>query len=241
MRIRTFALGGLTLLGSQVVQAYVVERELPAYDLDLRLGTTPTRSMAQGLVTPSASSAFHGGIDASHSSGWYFGGWAPSVGLQPGSTPQLDVYTGLQRPLSGALGYELGLIRYSHPGLDGVDYNQYYAGLTLLGSRFGLAVSDRPERLDGNLLLDLALPQPLAFDMTLKLGGYRLDQPTQVDGSSVQRFGDWSLNLSRNWAGSLLQLSYGNSSLSGEQCSAYSGSNGQCESLLMLHAEHSLF
>ncbi len=239
MRIHTLLLSSLTLLGSQAAQAYVMERELSDYDL--RLSTTPTRSMAQGLVQPSASGAFHGGLDASHISGWYFGGWAPSVGLQEGSTPKLDFYAGVQRPLGGALGYELGLIRYSHPGLDQLDYNQYYAGLTLLGSRFGLALSDRPQRRDGNLLLDLALPRPLNLDVTLKYGGYRLDQPTWIDDRAVQHFGDWSLNLSRQWAGNLFQLSYGDSSLSGNDCAAYSGSNGQCESLLMLHAERPLF
>lgn len=239
MRIHTLLLSGFALLGSQATQAYVMQRELADYDL--RLSTTPTRSMAQGLVQPSASGAFHGGLDATHHSGWYFGGWAPSMGLKHGSSPQLDIYAGVQRPLGGALGYELGLIRYSHPGLGELDYNQYYAGLTLLGSRFGFAFSDQPQRHAGNLLLDLALPKPLDLDVTLQYGGYYLDHPTWVDGRAVQQFGDWSLNLSRHWAGNLFQLSYGDSSLQGADCAAYSGSNGQCESLLMLRAERPLF
>ncbi|WP_068829689.1 TorF family putative porin [Pseudomonas sp. BMS12] len=239
MHIRTLLLGSLALLGCQGAQAYVMEREL--FNYDLRLATTPTRSMAQGLVQPNASSAFHGGLDATHTSGWYFGGWAPSMGVQEGSMPQLDLYAGVQRPLNGQLGYELGLIRYSHPGLTKLDYTQYYSGLTLLGSRFGFAFSDQPQRYDGNFLLDLALPRPLNLDVTLKYGGYRLNQPALIGGNTVQRFGDWSLNLSRQWAGSRLQFSYGDSSLSGADCAAYSGNNGQCESLLMLRAERPLF
>lgn len=52
-------------------QPEVVEREVGQFDL--RLGTAPTRSMAQGLVSPTAGSTFRGGLDLTHSSGFYVG------------------------------------------------------------------------------------------------------------------------------------------------------------------------
>ena len=50
------------LAASPLAEAQIFQRELG--DFDLKLGTTPTRSMAQGLVKPAAVGSFHGGLDA---------------------------------------------------------------------------------------------------------------------------------------------------------------------------------
>ena len=57
------------LLACSSVHAQIFQRELG--DFDLKLGTTPSRSMAQGLVKPAAVGSFHGGLDLSHDSGLY--------------------------------------------------------------------------------------------------------------------------------------------------------------------------
>lgn len=76
LRVLSFS----ALLVCQSVSAQVLERDLG--DFDLKLATTPTRSMAQGLVTPTGGSgSFHGGMDLTHESGFYFGQWAPNMGL----------------------------------------------------------------------------------------------------------------------------------------------------------------
>lgn len=62
-----------SLLACPASYGQVFQRELG--DFDLKLGTTPSRSMAQGLVTPSSTGSFHGGLDLSHDSGWYVGQW----------------------------------------------------------------------------------------------------------------------------------------------------------------------
>ena len=56
-----------SLLWCSVAHAQVFQRELG--DFDLKLATTPSRSMAQGLVKPSTTGSFHGGLDLSHDSG----------------------------------------------------------------------------------------------------------------------------------------------------------------------------
>ncbi len=47
------------LLASSSALAQVMARDLG--DFELKLATSPTRSMAQGLVTPGSSGSFHGG------------------------------------------------------------------------------------------------------------------------------------------------------------------------------------
>lgn len=227
----------LTLFACADAHAQVLQRELGDYDL--RLGTTPTRSMAQGLVQPSQGGTFQGGLDLTHESGWYLGQWSPSMGIAPDSKLELDSYSGFKRPFNNRFGYEMGLIRYSHPGFSQQDSNEYYAGLTLLDSRFGAAFSQAPGRADSTLLMDLAL-QPVKLSM--KYANHTLDDAVGYgDGRLVRVFNDWSLNLSRPWAGIDLNLSYSGSSLAGPQCVAYSGHNGYCEDFVLLKAERSLF
>ncbi|KIQ56576.1 TorF family putative porin, partial [Pseudomonas fluorescens] len=79
-----------SLMTCSLAYGQVFQRELG--DFDLKLGTTPTRSMAQGLVTQSSTGSFHGGLDLSHDSGWYAGQWSPSAGLT--SDLEVDSYMG---------------------------------------------------------------------------------------------------------------------------------------------------
>ena len=107
LRVLSFS----ALIFCQTVSAQVMERDLGQFDL--KLATTPTRSMAQGLVTPSGSSdSFHGGLDLTHASGFYFGQWTPNMGLNSDSGMELDSYMGFKKPFDNTLGYELGMIRY---------------------------------------------------------------------------------------------------------------------------------
>lgn len=105
------------LAASPLAEAQIFQRELG--DFDLKLGTTPSRSMAQGLVKPTSpgSDAFHGGLDLSHDSGLYVGQFSPNMGLSSASNLEIDSYMGFKHPFDQTLGYEVGLIHYSYPSL----------------------------------------------------------------------------------------------------------------------------
>ncbi|PTT73230.1 hypothetical protein DBR26_03530, partial [Pseudomonas sp. HMWF007] len=62
-----------------------------------------------------------------------------------------------------------------------------------------------------------------------------------VDGGYVSSFTDWSVKLSRPFMGVDLDLIYSNSSLSGSDCSAYSGHNSQCDGLVTLKAARAFY
>lgn len=128
------------LLASSSALAQVMARDLG--DFELKLATSPTRSMAQGLVTPGSSGSFHGGLDLSHESGWYIGNWTSN--LDPGKPTEIDSYAGFKRPLNNRLGYEMGLIRYSRPEQPANDAAELYGGLSIFGSRLGAALSSDP-------------------------------------------------------------------------------------------------
>lgn len=225
---------------TMTTHAQTLERELG--DFELKLGSTPSRSMALGLVHPERIGAFYGGFDLTHPDGWYLGNWSPSAGVLEHSRLELDSYLGYKRASDETLGYEFGLIRYSFPRLEEFDRHELYAGISLQDSRLGAAWSLAPERRDGTLLLDLDLLHPLNLDMTLKYANHALDRPVYLsDGGSVQRFNDWSLNLSRPWLGLRVGVTYSGSDLRGTSCSAYSGQNAYCDDSLMFRLEHPLF
>ncbi|MFK3799278.1 MULTISPECIES: TorF family putative porin [unclassified Pseudomonas] len=225
----------------QTANAQVMERELG--DFSLKLGTTPSRSMAQGLVTPSTGdSKFHGGLDLTHDSGFYFGQWSPSAGLMPDSTLELDSYMGFKKPFDQTLGYELGVIRYSYPNTSQIDSHELYAGFRIFDSRIGTAVSADAGRQDSTLFLDLGALSWLGMDLRMQYGNHQLDTPTTIDGGGlVSGYNDWSFNISRSWLGMDMNLMYSGSSLSGADCSAYSGHNSQCEGAVTLKLVRSLF
>ncbi|WP_095054290.1 TorF family putative porin [Pseudomonas sp. Irchel s3b2] len=233
----------LFLLGSLLwcsdVHAQVFQRELG--DFDLKLATTPSRSMAQGLVKPSTTGSFHGGLDLSHDSGFYVGQWSPSMGLSPSSNLEVDSYMGFKQPFDQSLGYEVGMIRYSYPKMETLDSQELFGGLTLLGSRFGAAFSNDPDKQNSTLFADLSGNQPFGIGISLKYTTHQLNTPVSVDDGYVGSFTDWSVKLSRPFMGIDLDLIYSDSSLSGSNCSAYSGHNSECDGLVTLKAAHSFY
>ncbi|BBP63876.1 hypothetical protein PHLH5_14170 [Pseudomonas sp. Cab53] len=226
-----------SLMTCSLAYGQVFQRELG--DFDLKLGTTPTRSMAQGLVTQSSTGSFHGGLDLSHDSGWYAGQWSPSAGLT--SDLEVDSYMGFKHPFDQTLGYEVGLIHYSYPTADTLDSQEFFGGLTVLGSRFGAALSNDPDKLNSTLFADLGGNVPFGIGISAKYTTHQLNTPVSVDNGYVSSFSDWSLKISRPWKGLDLDLIYSDSSLSGSSCSAYSGHNSQCDSLLTLKMAHPFY
>jgi uncharacterized protein (TIGR02001 family) len=230
----------ISLLACMHADAQIFQRELGDYDL--KLGTSPSRSMAQGLVKPSSSGSFHGGLDLSHDSGWYVGQWAPSMGLSPASNLEVDSYLGFKHPFDETLGYEVGMIHYSYPQLDTLDSQEFFGGLTLLGSRFGAAFSNDPDRRNSTLFANLSGNEPFGIGLSLKYTSHRLNSPVSIaDGGYISTFNDWSVKLSRLWLGIDLNLIYSDSNLNGNGCSAYSGHNSQCDGLLTFKAERSFY
>ncbi|WP_460154277.1 TorF family putative porin [Pseudomonas sp. S3_G06] len=229
----------VSLLSGATAHAQVFQGELG--DFDLKLGTTPSRSMAQGLVKPAAVGSFHGGLDLSHDSGLYFGQYAPSMGISPGKNLEIDSYVGFKQPFDQVLGYEVGMIHYSYPRVDTLDSQELFGGLTLLGSRFGIALSNDPDKQNNTLFADLTGNQPFGIGVSMKYTTHQLNTPAAVDGGYISSFTDWSVKLSRPFMGVDLDLIYSDSSLSGSDCSAYSGHNSECDGLVTLKAVRTFY
>jgi uncharacterized protein (TIGR02001 family) len=62
--------------------------------------------------------ALQGHLQYDHRSGWYGGVWASTVSdnVYPGAHFEVDYYAGHERSFANGIGYDLGLIYYTHPG-----------------------------------------------------------------------------------------------------------------------------
>lgn len=145
--------------------------------------------------------AISGGLDYAHESGFYLGTWGSNVNYGPGDpSMELDVYAGFAGEM-GAIGYDLGVVRYMYPSASDLNTNEFY-----IGGSFGFtdAVSanakyyytddyfgadDSAWRVEGGL--DIALPAD--FGLSLMVG--------QNDGDAFDGgndYVDYSVGLSKS-------------------------------------------
>lgn len=231
----------IAMLVCQPVSAQIMERSYGAFNI--KMGTSPIRSMAQGLVTQSGGSgSFHGGLDLTHESGLYFGQWTPSFGVASGTTLEVDQYLGFKKPFDNTLGYEMGVIRYSHPEARQLDSNEFYGGLRMLDKRIGTAFSSDLGRNVITVFVDVGEIEPLGLGLRMKYATHRFTTP-QVgnDGDKIDSFSDWSVDVSRSWLGVELNLVYSGSTLNAGTCNVYSGHNDRCEQVFNFKVARSFF
>lgn len=232
----------IAMLVCQPVSAQIMERSYGAFNV--KLGTSPIRSMAQGLVTPTggSSGSFHGGFDLTHESGLYFGQWTPSFGITPDTMLEVDNYLGFKKPFDNTLGYEMGVIRYSHPEARKLDSYEFYGGLRMLDKRIGTAFSSDLGRSVSTVFVDVGALDQLGLGLRMQYANHRFtSSKVGNDGSRINGFSDWSVNLSRSWMGVEMNLVYSGSTLDAGTCNVYSGHNDRCEQVFNLKVARSFF
>ncbi len=131
----------------------------------------------RGITQTDHASAVSGGIDYSHDSGAYVGGWASNVS----SNTELDLYAGYGAEFQG-VGVDVGYIEYIYPAPpSGSDFGEVYLGLSY-GDFSGKYSYDTDNK---NGYLEVAYGTTLkGFDVGAHLGSYSLDTGNDyIDGN----------------------------------------------------------
>lgn len=170
----------------------------------------------RGLTQTDEEPALQGGLDYTHSSGFYLGAWGSNVswltdtGIYTSGSLEIDVYGGFRGGIGDSgLTYDLGVLQYLYPGdvvAGGVDADttELYAALgwkwfTLkysysLGDTFGLRDAD------GSDYWDLSATFPLAetgLSAGLHYGIQKFEGTTGgVSNDSLYSYDDWKVSLS---------------------------------------------
>lgn len=202
-------------------------------DFEFKLVISLICSMVQGLVILGSFGSFYGGFDLSYESGWYIGNWIFNFDF--GKFIEIDFYVGFKCLLNNCLGYEMGLICYSCLEQLVNDVVEFYGGLLIFGSWFGVVLSSDLGCNDIILFVDFGVNLLFGFDVILKYGNYCLDNLMSFSGGGyVSVFNDWLVNFLWFWLGIDLNLFYSGISLIGSDCSVYLGYNSYCDIIFML-------
>lgn len=142
----------------------------PAHGVSVNAGLASDyryRGISQSRLRPAVSA----GVDYSHASGWYAGAWASSIrwidDAGGAAHAELDLYGGY-RGRAGAVGYDVGVLRYQYPRAHlavSPDTTEIYGALTwgvvtaryshALTNLFGFADSRGSGYLDLSASVDL--------------------------------------------------------------------------------------
>lgn len=108
------------LIAPGVVLAQAAAEPASPHTLTANVGVV-SDYLFRGISQTKGNPAIQGGVDYSHSSGFYAGTWLSSISwvsdAQGGTTPtEIDVYGGYKSTFAEDFGYDLGVISYNYPG-----------------------------------------------------------------------------------------------------------------------------
>ena len=159
----------------------------------------------RGLMQTNSEPAIQGGLDLSHSSGFYVGNWNSSITWLSDSAPvEMDFYGGYTRKIMGDLTADVGAIRYyypgSYPGSLAPNTTELYLGLGYgavsfkysqsLTNLFGIPESKGSQYYD----FKGSVPTGVWGLMVDGHVGYQ-----KVSGMADASYTDWLLGVSKSW------------------------------------------
>lgn len=185
----------------------------------------------RGVSQTAEKPALQGGIDYSHSSGFYLGTWGSNIsesfypdGKGGGANLELDLYGGYKLDLGNDLGLNAGLLQYIYPGATDFNNLEAYAALSYkwLTAKASYALTDYFGAADskGTMYLEANADIPLPGDFTLGLHvGHTAGQGVVVD------YTDYKVGVSVPVSGFTLGLAYTDTDLAGSNVLYDKGKN----------------
>lgn len=166
----------------------------------------------RGVTQTDDGPAVQGGLDYSHSSGFYAGVWASNVDFNDDDAPnyELDGYLGFGGTIIPNLDYNLKAIYYAYPDADGAfkdyDFSELGGNLTYMGFTLGLdytiwsELNEDVPFAQGDIYYHAGFEYgdlPFGLGLGLRVGYYdfRHDDPAAM-GESAD-YWNWGLSISK--------------------------------------------
>lgn len=202
----------LVLAGMVSAPAVVMAAETSPHTLTGNVGMY-SDYIFRGISQTGGDAAIQGGLDYTHSSGFYLGTWGSNVGwiedyqgYQSGNI-ELDLYGGYRGGIGDTgLTYDLGLIGYFYPGNENgvtkADTTEMYAALgwkwftvkysyALSNEVFGFGKPTGAFDADGSSYLDISASLPVG-ETGLTLGAHW--GTFNFEGYDAQDYDDWKIS-----------------------------------------------
>ena len=248
MRKSLLALAVLgTVASSSVYAEGTVAAATPAYTLAYNVGLY-SQYIFRGLTQTANKPAIQGGVDFTHSSGFYLGSWASNVSwledAAVGSSPtlgyknsslELDLYGGYRGAIKD-VSYDVGLLQYVYPGTPNsaqakAETTEVYGSLAYkwVTAKLSVAVSDKVfanRDAAGTYYADLTANYPVTDTITVTAHVGRQEYSGATN--DVFSYTDWKLGASKAFENGVTVGAYytdTNAKVLGYGAAAYAGGN----------------
>jgi len=245
MRKSLLAVALLSAFGASVASAEEAAAPAAPYTIAYNVGLY-SQYIFRGLTQTQGKPAVQGGVDFTHTSGFYLGSWASNVSwLEDGgyksdsSSLELDLYGGYRGNLKEVT-YDIGLLQYVYPGTTApgkvnAETTELYGSLSYkwLTAKLSVAVSDKVfanTDATGTYYADITANYPVSDSITAVAHVGRQEYSGSPGGVSndVYSYTDWKLGLSKTFANSVTVGAYytdTNAKEAGYGNGAYKGGN----------------
>lgn len=213
-----------TALVATALSAGVAQAQTPAspHTISANVGLY-SQYIFRGLTQTNADPAIQGGLDYSHSSGFYAGTWASNISWLSDSVPgtdapyssssmEWDFYGGFSNSFgkNGDFGYDVGLLYYYYPGtrapgVTSADTFEIYGALSWkwLSAKVNVALSNDVfgvTNADGTYYLDFTANYPVPNTKLNLIAHYGIQHFTGdnagVSNDDFASYDDWKLGAS---------------------------------------------
>lgn len=166
----------------------------------------------RGITQTAQDPALQGSIDYAHDSGFYIGAWGSNVdfGNCCDENVEIDIYTGFR--FGETLTWDVGLVYYTYPGADDLDFPEIYVGLGWEWLSGKISYSNDFGNSDESAFYyeaNAAYELPANFGINAHLG--------YSDGDAIDLFYedsymDWAVGVTYDWSHFTLGLKYADGS-----------------------------
>ena len=174
----------------------------------------------RGISQSNENPAIQGGFDVAHESGFYIGTWGSTVdfdfseadGGYNGSL-ELDYYAGYGAEINDDWSWDIGYMYYDYPGDEGDegDYQEIYGSIAWKDLTVGFAASDDYYAETDEfyyVYADYSISLPNEFALDLHVGLNNLEEDGGFLSSDEDQYVDYSVTISRDFAGLNFGISY---------------------------------
>lgn len=239
MKKLTLALSAATacaFAGSAAAESF--DSPLGKFDVSMT-ATLASDYIWRGLSQTAGNGAIQGSLDIAHETGFYVGVWASNVddfafpGNNGGANIEVDYYAGYGGNITDDISYDLQWVTYTYPEANGLNFDEVLASVSAYGFTVGANYAYDP---DSKLYTYIAYDYELPYGIGLGLSYGRTDGKDHLNGDEDRstKYDDWSIGLSKTFAGVDVSVTYTDTDLKGSTCAAWYGKATYCDSNVTL-------
>jgi uncharacterized protein (TIGR02001 family) len=189
--------------------------------------------MWRGMSQTRNGPAIQGGLDLTHSSGFYTGYWVSHVDFKLAEDADLeeDFYAGYGFTV-GDFAFDLKRTEYHYPSMKGLNFGETHAHVSAYGATLGMDYSsDTPVgESDSAFHYYGSYAHSLPYEMTLTgtIGQYDYKNAGWVGGGKDSKYSYYNLALNKEIWGINFGAAYTDSNVDAGACRSFSGDKDYC-------------